>query len=146
MRYTDIDRATFSERELAEAFGFGRYAIRNWTRPQFGYLPDREGQRMDVAYAIQVYALAKFIELGLAGPSAKDAAAAVAPVMMKWLKGHVRPKLVFVSSGGRIIPVPKQLDKLPVHGPIGIVVDLQYAATVVRDRLQDIVKERKWQV
>jgi hypothetical protein len=39
--------------------------------------------------------------------------------------------------------VPKRLDKLPVHGPIGIVVDLQYAATVVRDRLQDIVKERK---
>jgi hypothetical protein len=133
----------FTDAELTHAFGLRPHDISNWRKPRFAYLPPRRGEHADITQAARVYALARLVDAGLAGPSAASAAEAVAPLMVEWLKG-TRPKLVFVDGSGNVVPAPKQLDKLPVAGPIGIVVDLEYATRFVAERLEAIVEKRKW--
>jgi hypothetical protein len=133
----------FTDAELTHAFGLRPHDISNWRKPRFAYLPPRRGENTDIAQAMRVYALARLIDAGLAGPSAASVARAVAPLMVKRLKGRTRPRLVFVDGGGNVVPAPKQLDKLPV-GPVGIVFDLEYAVQFVAERLEAIVEKRKW--
>jgi hypothetical protein len=145
----------FTASEAESAIGLTANDLKNLTRPECGYLPSRHGKPMTVAYVARAYALRIFRdEAGLALWAAADAAEAVAPILMHFLKLKTTkeetepaegtfPRLVFVSGAGRLVPVPTQaITSMPVPGMVCHLFDAQHAALFVKDRLQDVIDKR----